>query len=206
MSIPKIVHVVWLGSDMPDREKQFLDNNLKILNDYKFYLWDNNTYKDLIFDQTLLEFINYAIENKKYAFASDVIKLVALLKFGGWSLDADNEIKQSLDKFLNYSWVSGFECYKGNFNPITAAWGAIPEHKFTNQLLEYYKNNSFKSIISKPNTRWISRIMFDNGIINNNEKQRSELLDIDIFPDYVFCGPEKFNETYILHHFKGSWL
>jgi mannosyltransferase OCH1-like enzyme len=206
MTIPKTFHVVWLGDKMPEREQQFLENNQKILNDYKFYLWNNDTYKDLVLDQHLLNFVNYAIENKKYAFASDVIKLVSLYKFGGWALDADNEIRKPLDEFLNYSWVSGFESYKGILNPITAAWGAVPEHKFTNQLLDFYKNNSFKSIISKPNTRWISRIMFDNGITNNNEKQRSESLGVDIFPDYVFCGPEKSNETYILHHFKGSWL
>jgi mannosyltransferase OCH1-like enzyme len=181
MSIPKIFHVVWLGAEMPDREKSFLKNNLKILNDYKFYLWDNDTYTSLIEDDMLLSFVNWAIENKKYAFASDVIKLVALKKFGGWSLDADNEIVKPLDNFFKYSWVSGFEKYKENFNPITAAWGAVPDHKFTNQLIDYYKNNSFKNIVSKPNTRWISRIMFDNGIINNNQKQRSEILDVDIF-------------------------
>jgi hypothetical protein len=98
------------------------------------------------------------------------------------------------------------EKYKENFNPITAAWGAVPDHKFTNQLIDYYKNNSFKNIVSKPNTRWISRIMFDNGIINNNQKQRSEILDVDIFPDYVFCGTKNNSETHILHHFNGSWL
>jgi mannosyltransferase OCH1-like enzyme len=206
MSIPKIFHVVWLGSEMPNREKEFLNNNLKVLNEYKFYFWNNNNYKDLITDSDLLLFVDWAIENKKYAFASDVIKLVALFNIGGWSLDADNEIKKPLDKFLNYSWVSGFECFKEKLNPITAAWGAIPQHKFTNELLKYYKNNSYKSIISKPNTRWISKIMFDNGIINNNKQQRSDSLDIDIFPDYVFCGPQKTNETYILHHFNGSWL
>ena len=79
------------------------------------------------------------------------------------------------------------------------------------RLLQYYfqlpnKNNSFKNIVSKPNTRWISRIMFDNGIINNNQKQRSEILDVDIFPDYVFCGTKNNSETHILHHFNGSWL
>ena len=206
MNIPKIFHVVWLGSEMPKREKQFLQNNQKVLNDYTFYFWDNNSYQQLIDNTDLFLFVNWAIENKKYAFASDVIKLVALKKFGGWSLDADNEILKPLDNFSNFSWVSGFEKYKENLSPITAAWGAIPEHKFTNQLLDYYKDRSFKSIVSKPNTRWISRILFDGGIVNNNTRQRSDLLDVDIFPNYVFCGPEKDNETYILHHFKGSWL
>jgi mannosyltransferase OCH1-like enzyme len=204
--IPKKFHVVWLGNSMPEKEKNILDTNLKILNDYEFYFWNNDTYKTLIENHPLADFVEWCIENKRYAFASDVLKLLSIYYYGGWALDSDNEILLNLDKFSNFNWVSGFERFSGKTHPITAAWGAIPEHNFTKILLSYYKNKNFKKLSSTPNTKWISKILIDHGIKNNNKEQYCSYLDVTLFPDYVFCGPEKINETYILHHFKGSWL
>jgi mannosyltransferase OCH1-like enzyme len=204
--IPKKFHVVWLGGEMPEKEKQFLEKNLKMLNDYEFYFWNNDTYKRLLEKSSLNVFVEWCIENKRYAFASDVLKLLSIYEYGGWALDSDNEILQSLDKFSEFSWVSGFERFSGKTHPITAIWGAIPGHNFTKILLDYYENKNFKKLSSVPNTRWISKILIDHGIENNNKEQYCKSLDVKLYPDYIFCGPEKLNETYALHHFKGSWL
>lgn len=204
--IPKIYHVVWLGNEMPDREKKYLENNQKILKDYNFYLWNNTSYKKLTKNKPLYNFVEWAIENKKFAFASDVIKLYAIKKFGGWALDADNEVLKTFDDFLEYSWVSGFEKYNGRLSPITAVWGSTPEHLFTDLLLHYYLDKSYEKIVSVPNTKWISKILVENGIVNDNTKQKLNDLNVTIFPDYVFCGPLVENLTHSLHHFKGSWL
>lgn len=203
--IPKIANIVWLGGEMPDREQIFLTNNKMVLSDYKINLWGNDNYHELFDDAHLKEFVDNAIQIKKYAFAADVIKLVALQKYGGWSLDADNEVLQTFDDFLHLSFVSGFEKFK-RYSPITAVWGAIPNHKFTNLLLEQYHLRDFNYLTTKPNTQWITEILIAAGAINNNSQQYIESLDVHLYPDYVFCGPKAENKTYSLHHFNGSWL
>lgn len=203
--IPKKVHVVWLGGPMPDRETHFLENNKKVLHDYELTLWGNDNYKDLLVKHPAENFVRRAIDLKKYAFASDVIKLVALEKFGGWSIDADNEVLKSFDDFLHLSFVSGFEKYK-NYSPITAVWGAVPNHKFTKLLLQQYSERDFEYLTWKPNTKWITEILISQGAVNNNSFQVVSSLDVTLYPNYVFCGPKTENQTYALHHFNGSWL
>jgi mannosyltransferase OCH1-like enzyme len=203
--IPKKLHIVWLGDEMPEKEKNFLQNNKKVLDGYEINLWGNDTVHSLIANHPIENFVHRAIEIKKYAFASDAIKLIALDKHGGWSIDSDNEILQTFDSFLEHSWVSGFEKYK-HYSPITAIWGAIPNHKFTKLLIQQYLDRDFEYLIWKPNTKWITEILLSYGARNDNTQQRIEELDIDLYPDYVFCGPHIEGKTYALHHFKGSWL
>lgn len=205
--IPKICNVVWLGSEMPSREKIFLENNKKVLSNYTFNVWNNETIKELIVKHPAESFINQAIQDKKWAFAADAIKLVALEKFGGWSIDADNEILKTFDDFSHLNWVSGFETYNGRIKPITAVWGAIPSHLFTKKLLSTYWTTDYSYLVTKANTKWISKILFSNGILCDNSKQYCKELDVTIYPSNVFCGPMVDGlDTYALHHFNGSWL
>ena len=203
--IPKNVHVVWLGAEMPPKYKDIFEKNKEVLSDYNITLWDNNNIDDLIKGTPEEGFVKRAVKIKKYAFASDAIKLISLEKFGGWALDADNLILKRFDDFNHHSWVSGFENYRRRLLPITAIWGAISHHKFTKLLLSKYTEENFDSLIKMPNTQWISTLLFENGIINNNAQQRIEKLDVEIYPDYVFCGPFVKNKTYALHLFAKSW-
>jgi len=205
--IPKICNVVWLGAAMPNREKAFLENNKVILNDYTFNVWDNTSALELISSHPVENFVKKAIQDKKWAFAADAIKLIALEKYGGWSIDADNEILKSFNDFLHLNWVSGFEIYHRRLKPITAVWGATPNHSFTQQLLLTYLKEDYSYLTTKANTKWISRILFSNGIQCDNTKQYCKNLDVTIFPANIFCGPTIDNQpTYALHHFNGSWL
>lgn len=202
--IPKIIHVVWIGGEMPEKELSFSKNNKKILSDYIFNLWGNENIESLIKEHRISEFVKFAIKNKKYAFASDAIKLIALEKYGGWSLDSDNEVIKPFDDFLEYSWVTGFEKYK-KFSPFTAVWGAEKEHLFTKFLIDQYELNTYEFLTTVPNTTWICKILKNKGITNNNRHQKLQEFNLDIFPNDIFCGP-KTEKTYALHHFKGSWL
>lgn len=204
--IPKIFHVVWLGNPMPPRELSFLNNNKQILSDYKSYCWTDETLDKLLSGEPYELFVKKAIANRKFAFAADAIKLAALDKFGGWSLDADNEILQPLEKFEHHNWVSGFEKYKTTQAPITALWGSVPEHNFTKRLLKAYRLENYDLITSIPNTRWISDVLIHFGAVNNNQQQRIENLDVDLYPSEVFCGPFVKGLTCAMHHFNGSWL
>lgn len=191
---------------MRDREKDFLEVTKKTLPDYHINTWDDSNISEIIEDHPTKDFVYRSIKEKKYAFASDVIKLVSSEKFGGWSIDSDNVIYRPLECYRNHSWVSGFENYNNRFAPITAIWGSVPGHEFTKILLNKYLTDPFEYIVSIPNTKWISQILFGFGIINNNTYQVVNEFDLHIYPSTIFCGPWDESVTVSMHHFSGSWL
>ena len=49
------------------------------------------------------------MENRKFAFVTDVVRLYALYYEGGIYMDTDVEVLKSLDPFLYHNAFSGFE-------------------------------------------------------------------------------------------------
>ena len=71
--IPKIIHYCWLSKDkFPPKIKYCIESWKKNIPDYKFILWDWEKCKE---EKILNEWIIEAFNNKKYAFASDYIRL-----------------------------------------------------------------------------------------------------------------------------------
>lgn len=211
MQIPKKIHIVWLGGELTENYKELLQKNKSILDDYEFIIWNDENLKELIKDHRIENYINetIALGKKKYAFAADAIKLIALEKYGGWALDADVEIFKTFDPFLDYSWVTSFERCCGDdlrhMQAVTAVWGAIPDHKFTKTLIKIYEINSVEAMHSKPNSHWISDLLFSKGLKRINLKQRIEEYDLDIYPSEYFCVPFDINLSHAQHLFNGSW-
>ena len=203
--IPKRYHVVWIGGELPEREFNFFEKAKSIVGGDNITMWGNDNVNELIKDHYVESFVKRAISERKFAFASDAIKLIALEKFGGWALDSDVEIYNSLACFSDLNWVSGFELWGGNYMPITAVWGSDVGHTFTKMILDKYKEYDYNFIISNPNTRWISNILFEHGIHNNNQKQYCEKIDVTIFPSEVFCGPKIEGISHSYHHFTCSY-
>lgn len=207
--IPKKVHVVWVGPKAPpEKESRLIINNTKILKDYEFNLWGNENFTSLLpsGEKKLYDYVDEVTRAGKWAYLSDLIKVLALVKFGGWSIDADNEFFEPPTAFERMNFVSGFENYNGTLSPITAVWGAVPHHRFSNIMLSAYQRNSAEDIMSMPNTRWISDILVSSGTRCDNTQQYIDGLDVHLFPDYVFCGPYQPGHTISMHQFSGSWL
>lgn len=77
--IPKIIHYIWLGGNpIPPSIKECIDSWKRHMPEYQYILWDDSKIND--FDSI---FIKEAISEKKWAFASDVIRLYALHEYGG---------------------------------------------------------------------------------------------------------------------------
>ena len=197
--IPKVLHTVWVGTDMPSRERDLWAKNREVLEGYDIHI-----IRESIVPDNLKPYLNYVWQTKKWAFVSDILKVLALKKFGGWVSDADVEFFKTLDGF-NSCWVSGFENWRGHILANTAVWGAIPEHKFTNKILDIYLTHSPEDIMRKPNTKWISDILVENGAKIDNTEQYIESVDVKLYPHEIFCGP-KSEKSVSVHHFNGSWL
>ena len=103
--IPKIIHFCWLSDDpYPELIRLCMDSWKKVMPDYQIMKWDTTS-----FDINSVKYVREACERKKWAPASDYIRLYALYHHGGIYLDSDVFVKKSFDPFLKNECFSSVE-------------------------------------------------------------------------------------------------
>ena len=207
--IPKILHYVWVGgNEKTPLVLKCIESWKKYCPDYEIIEWNDESLAE--FDN---QYVKEAMKMKKYAFASDFIRLYALKKYGGVYLDSDVEITANIDEFLKLDFFSGFENYENNILPMTALMGAKKDNEIISDLLKDYDNRSFILPNGKkdmtPNTITISNYFADKFKINTNY-DGTKVLELTpnsiIYPYWYFCTPKDGEINYSIHHFNGSWL
>lgn len=200
MSIPKIIHYVWVGNnEKPEAIQRCMKTWKKHLSDYRFIEWNEDN-----FDMNAHPFVKKAYEMKKYAFVSDYIRAYAIYKMGGIYLDTDVIVIENLDRFRNHKAFVGFE---NPSYPFTAVFGAVKMHPFIKDMLELYEGKEFNfdrnNQMAEVNTKTVSEILVEKyGCKVNNSYQ--ELREgIAVYPDTVLCNPSK--ESAAIHVFTGTW-
>lgn len=205
--IPKIVHYIWFGGNpYPPKVQHCIKSWKTHLPDYKFILWNENT-----FDVKTCKFTQQAFENKKWAFVSDYVRIYALYNYGGWYLDTDVEIIRPLNPFENKRIVLGVD----ENGALTALMGSEKGHSFWKTLLDKYngmhfilKNGKFNMTV---NNIYIQAELSKYGYQVKNDYQ--ELKDgIFVYPDDYFHvawlerGKIHFtNNTYAIHWHTLLW-
>lgn len=200
--IPKIIHYCWLGGNKkPPIVEKCIKSWRKHNPTYKLIEWNEHT-----FDVNRFPYIYEAYKQKKYAFVTDYVRLLALTLYGGLYMDCDVEVLKPLDKFLIHRAFTGLETPK---LWITATMGAEPEHPWIKYLLSYYNKAVFTPT---PNTKtvtdmsksWLKKQ--ENGFVYLNH-------GVVIYPVEVFCPYDHINfvpkptaNSYCIHHFAGTWL
>lgn len=219
--IPKIIHYCWLSKDkFPPKIKYCIESWKKNIPDYKFILWDWEKCKE---EKILNEWIIEAFNNKKYAFASDYIRLYAVNKYGGIYLDSDVEVIRPFDSLLHLPYFIGREAI-GNRVEI-AAFGAHKDTEWIKLCLEYYKhrhfvkeNGSFDMKVMPDIIHEIISSKFKINNISSIESFNYSPYYFNQFPKDWFCAnvyknPEDHrpsyaisNNTFCIHHFANTWL
>jgi len=108
-NIPKTIHYCWLsGEKIPNDAVKCVESWKNHMPEYKIVLWDGNK-----FDVCSHTFVKEACRAKKWAFASDYIRLYALYTEGGIYLDTDVYVKKSFNDFLGNDFFTGVEYHEG---------------------------------------------------------------------------------------------
>lgn len=207
--IPKKIHYVWLGrGEKPELANKCIESWKKYLPDYEIIEWNEDN-----FDINSNTYLKEAYENKKYAFASDYIRLAVLHEYGGIYMDTDVEVLKSFDDFLN---LNAFTCFESNGYITTGVIGTKKKNKWVKDMLSLYTNLNFIKEDGKfdltTNVARMSALTKERyGLKSENVYQNLDDMVI-VYPNDFF-SPKDWNtgkiniteNTYAIHHFSASW-
>lgn len=158
--IPKIIHYIWLGGNpIPPAIQKCIDSWKTVMPDFKLMLWDDEAIKEID-----MPFVKEALSVKKWAFASDVIRLWALAKYGGIYLDTDVKVLKSFEPLLSdHAFIGREECmqinyHKTSFHLTSYCFGAEKDSAYIEKCLSYYEGRHF---ITSSNDTLPNELRFD---------------------------------------------
>lgn len=205
--IPKIIHYCWFGGKpLSEMAQKCIESWKKYCPDYEIVRWDETNF-DLHYNNYVWE----AYQAKKWAFITDVVRLFAMVHYGGIYMDTDVEVLKPLDDLLQYQAVSGFESEK--YVP-TGLMASEKDFPLFEELLHDYNDAHFilpdGTFDTTTNVTRITQRCLQSGFVPNNQMQTIE--GFTLFPNDYFC-PKDYatrvirltENTYTIHHFDGSW-
>lgn len=198
--IPKVLHYCWFGGNpKPDLVLKCIESWKKVMPDYEIKEWNESN-----FDVNYNNYTQKAYKGKKWAFVSDVARLVALKECGGIYLDTDMYVLKSFNDFLNFDLVLGKEDEKH----ISAGMIATnKENIYIKELLKYYQ--SISEFVTIP--RVLTDIYEKTLLIIKNQNQKVKIFDPIYFYPFTAENIKSFNykntpkESYTVHLWNYSW-
>lgn len=135
--IPKIIHYCWFGnSPKPEIVKECIESWHKYCPDWQIKEWNE---KNL--DVMAIPYMNEAYKSKKWAFVSDVARLLVIYREGGIYLDTDVELLAPIDSWLD---SDAFYAFESNRNIASGlGFGAVKRHASVEAMLKYYEKKHF---------------------------------------------------------------
>jgi len=202
--IPKIIHFVWVGdAPKPPQVLACIESWRRHCPDWEIREWGND------FAQKVeCRYVREALAHRKWAFASDWVRLYALERFGGFYLDTDMEMRKPFDGFLKEKFVISWERMNGRTNFNCGVIGCERGSEVVRGLMKMYDGLPFVrsdgELDLTPNTvrclgyfadRWNVRpadgtdtVRFGEGCV--------------VYPWTHFL-PE---DGYTFHHYAATWL
>lgn len=209
MSIPKVIHCVWVGEKpIPRLHRKCIKSWKKYLPGHQLKIWTEHN-----FPISSNRFCAEAYDAKQYAFVSDYIRMFALYHEGGIYMDTDVEMLRPFsDDMLQ---ADGFMGYETCNTLSSAVLGFAPGHKIPGTMLASYNDIGFinedGTRNDTPNVHKLTSIAVENGLNPCGTKQFLErvVVYLRIYFSPLPMGSEDScisKDTYTIHHYSGTWL
>ena len=102
--IPKIIHYCWFGGNpLPKSAQKCIDTWRKLLPDCEIKQWNETN-----FDVNSHPYARMAYEQKRWAYLSDVVRLIVVEREGGFYFDTDVEVVRRPDELLDDGTVTAW--------------------------------------------------------------------------------------------------
>ncbi len=211
--VPKLIHYCWFGrKPKPKLAQKCIASWKKHCPDYQIIEWNENNY-DLA---SAPLFVRQAIKAKKWAFATDYIRLKVVYEYGGIYMDTDVELVKPLDSLLDNKVYFGLQ-YSNSIISVASGlgFGAEKNTEFLRELMAIYESESF--LLSNGEINMITNSRKDTTVFQKYgliPEDREQLLGdvIHIYPTEYFnpihWGEKKPNlteRTVSIHWSAHSW-
>ncbi len=207
--IPKIIHYCWFGkTKLPQEFEDYISRWKLVHPDFDFVLWNENN------SPFQYPYLENAISNKKYANASNFVRLYAVYNYGGIYLDVDFEIKKRLDVLCDLNCFFGKEKDEDdNVNINNAIFGAERNHWFIQELLinfctiftgDEHANISSPLFTTNQILKYTKIIGDENQLIND-----IQIFGSEYFYPYNWVKMDKSkitSSTMAVHHYAKTWM
>ncbi|MFC5720465.1 glycosyltransferase [Streptomyces gamaensis] len=204
MTLPQILHQVWLGGPMPERLRRYTRTWLRHHPCWDYRLWRERDIEPLLRNRAAYDAASSWSEK------SDVARYEILLRYGGIYADTDFECLRSLDELLNG--VNAFAGTPDGCHVASNILGAVPGHPFLAACVEYLPARTARLRGASPAHRTGPGLTTD---IYHRLRRPGAPPPLTVFPrtcfhPYHYSEPhrrrERFPDAYAVHHWEGSWV
>jgi mannosyltransferase OCH1-like enzyme len=209
--IPKILHQIWLGSHMPEREIEYcrkVKNSLPV--DWEYKLWRDSDVNQLT-NFTQQELFN---ATPNLGQKSDILRLHILCEYGGIYCDTDFILHKPFNDLLDLDFFAGI-MYDNTPNLANGLMGSSPKNDLILDMQVFQtpiQHNDGMAIINTTGQGHITSKVFKHKNTFTNFVALPNTL-VYPFPNCPSCrelGPD-YNayitkETYCCHLWHGSWM
>lgn len=206
----KIIHYVWISDkkDIPKNQMEIIEKTLSVNDDFSVKIWNIDSIKEFNIKN---KYFNKAIANKKWAFASDYIRLKILYEYGGLYLDTDllslKKISGFFKEHKDFDLVLGFE-YKYLIS-TGFIWVKDKKNPVLKEILDHYdffdnyNNDKIKFIVN--NYIWTKILIDKYGMILNDQNQILNNKILIVNHNYFSSINNQTSESFFLHKHLLSW-
>lgn len=216
--ISKKIHYVWFSEPVDNEVIVRINSWRKKCRNYDIRHWGTKEIKDI--DS---RFLHEAINTKKWAFATDYMRLYILYHFGGIYLDSDVELVRGFDEFLNHPCFIGkehsihIEGRKQEQYLTAHCIGAEKGNPFIKRCLDYYDEIAFLRSMDdslpmslKYNVTLLPFVMseiakewgYDPKPLSQGVQ---DLGDLVVYPSHLFDASPIKKGSIAIHLALGSW-
>lgn len=213
--IPKTIHYIWLGPNKkPETWAGILKSWETYAPSYSIKEWDDTSLVE--FD--LPPYFHRAIQEKKYAFASDVLRCHILARYGGIYFDIDEKLLRPLpEEFLNADFFTAYYHNKKDYFGFQLT-GSVREGFIMKEMIEVYrtyKATDGYEIINSLLSKVLCKYMLEHHAPVIKTRDAADLYTVEnqkikIFPQEYFYPEEvhghNFSHAYAVHLGNTSWI
>ena len=209
-TLPKKIHQIWLGSEIPKIYREFGDTWKRLNPEWEYKLWTDADDKDVDIPR---RDIYDSLTN--YGQKSDFLRYHILNQFGGIYADTDFECLRSLNTlsyaqfFISVGYPSKVELYQGLI-------GCVPNHPVMSRVVDLVgiqkrMPRGWKAIFDSTGGYFFTRTFFE--VVTEYVKDVVVLPPAYFFPfpnekGFERRNPKKYIKdcSYALHYWELSWL